>query len=301
MSVTSSRWSPVSAWKNSLVPDLAIVPMWSITSCRLIPMPLSPTVMVRASLSYATRMRSLVSSSWRSGADSASKRSLSAASDALEISSRRKISFWLYREWTMRSRTCTTSAWKPNRSVFPATSMVSLNSSGRSVARPAPGWGRGLSLYRRPSTAGRLVTGEGAMREVWVRGAAMTPFGKHNDRSARDLVEDAVAGALSDAAVAAGDVQFVYVANALAGAIGGQECLRAQTVLRRTGLMGVPMVTVENADCSGSTALHLAWQAVANEAYDCVLVVGYEKFDHADRAKSYRAFSSAVDLSELAD
>src|SRR5215469_7574912 len=127
------------------------------------------------------------------------------------------------------------------------------------------------------------------MREVWIRGAAMTPFGKHVDRSLRD------------ADVCAGDVQFVYVANALGGAIGGQECMRAQTVLRRTGLMGTPMVSVENADCSGSTALHLAWQAVAQGAHDCVLVVGYEKFDHADRARSYRALNSGMDLSELAD
>ena len=29
--------------------------------------------------------------------------------------------------------------------------------------------------------------------------------------------------------------------------------------------MGVPMVAVENAGCSGSTALHLAWQAVAHD------------------------------------
>lgn len=139
------------------------------------------------------------------------------------------------------------------------------------------------------------------MREVWIRGAAMTPFGKHVDRSARDLVEEAVSGALSDAELQVADVQFVYVGNALAGAIGGQECMRAQTVLRRTGLLGVPMVSVENADCSGSTALHLAWQAVAHDVYDCVLVVGYEKFDHRDRARSYRALNSGMDLSELAD
>ena len=139
------------------------------------------------------------------------------------------------------------------------------------------------------------------MREVWIRGAAMTPFGKHSDRSARDLVEEAVAGALRDAEVAARDVQFVYVANALAGAIGGQECMRAQTVLRRTGLMGVPMASVENADCSGSTALHLACQAVAHGTYDCAVVVGYEKFDHENRARSYRAVNSCMDLSELAD
>jgi len=137
------------------------------------------------------------------------------------------------------------------------------------------------------------------MREVWVRGAAMTPFGKHTDRSARDLVEEAVAGALSHAEVRPTEVRFAYVANALAGSISGQDCMRAQTVLRRTGLMGVPMVAVENADCSGSTALHLAWQAVAHDVHDCVLVVGYEKFDHTDRQRSYRALNSAMDASEL--
>jgi len=139
------------------------------------------------------------------------------------------------------------------------------------------------------------------MRDVWIRGAAMTAFRKHIDRSAGDLVEEAVAGALSDAELQPADVRFAYVSNALAGVISGQECMRAQTVLRRSGLMGVPMVAVENADCSGSTALHLAWQAVAHGVHDCVLVVGYEKFDHNDRAKSYRALNSGMDLTELSD
>jgi acetyl-CoA acetyltransferase len=129
----------------------------------------------------------------------------------------------------------------------------------------------------------------------------MTRFGKHVDRTARDLVEEAVKGALGDAELQPHDIQAAYVGNALAGIIGGQECMRAQTVLRRTGLMGVPMVNIENADCSGSTALHLAWQAVAHEAYDCVVVVGYEKFDHTDRARSYRALNSGMDLTELSD
>src|SRR6185295_4197839 len=52
------------------------------------------------------------SSPSRSGFDSASKRSLSAASEALEMSSRRKISLWLYREWIISLRSCFTSAWK---------------------------------------------------------------------------------------------------------------------------------------------------------------------------------------------
>src|SRR5262249_45722573 len=170
--------------------------------------------------------------------------------------------------------------------------------------RPAGGGAAGVgALAARGRFARRRwgTRGEMAMREVWIRGAAMTPFGKHSERSARNLVEEAVAGALRDAEVGARDVQFVYVANALAGAIGGQECMRAQTVLRRTGLMGVPMATVENADCSGSTALHLACQAVGHGMYDCAVVVGYEKFDHENRGRSYRAVNSGMDLSELAD
>ena len=139
------------------------------------------------------------------------------------------------------------------------------------------------------------------MREVWIRGAAMTRVGKHVGRSARELVEEAVAGALRDAGVEAADVQSTYVGNAAAGLISGQESIRGQVVLRHTGLMGTPIVNVENADASSSTALHLAWQAVAGGMHDCVLVVGYEKFDHQDRARSYRALNSGMDLSELSD
>ena len=39
---------------------------------------------------------------------------ISNASDALDISSRRKISLLLYKEWIIRFRSCLTSAWKPS-------------------------------------------------------------------------------------------------------------------------------------------------------------------------------------------
>jgi len=139
------------------------------------------------------------------------------------------------------------------------------------------------------------------MREVWIRGAAMTRFGKHIDRTARELVEEAVAGALADAGIVPADVQAVFVGNAAAGMLGGQESIRGQVVLRHTGLLGASIVNVENADASSSTALHLAWQAVAGGMHDCVAVLGYEKFDHLDRARSWRAVNATMDLTELAD
>ncbi|HEY7200711.1 MAG TPA: thiolase family protein [Candidatus Dormibacteraeota bacterium] len=139
------------------------------------------------------------------------------------------------------------------------------------------------------------------MRDVWIRGAAMTKFGLHPDRTARDLVEEAVAGALKDAGAEPADVQAAFVGNAAAGLVTGQESIRGQVVLRRTGLMGVPIVNVENADASSATALHLAWQAVAGGIRDCVVVLGYEKIDHRDRGRSYRALNATMDLTELSD
>jgi acetyl-CoA acetyltransferase len=139
------------------------------------------------------------------------------------------------------------------------------------------------------------------VREVWIRGAAMTRFGNHEDRSARDLVEEALRVALEDAEVGPHDVQAAYTANALGGLMSGQESIRGQVVLRRTGLMGVPMINVENASTSSLTALHLGWQAVASGIHDCVVVVGYEKVDRGDLARSYRAVNSFMDMTDLRD
>ena len=77
------------------------------------PMPLSDTVIVRAALSKVTSMRRSALFSLSSGWSIASKRSLSQASDALEISSRRKISRLLYSEWIISCNSCLTSVWKP--------------------------------------------------------------------------------------------------------------------------------------------------------------------------------------------
>ncbi len=95
---------------KSLVPLLAIVPRWSIASCSLMPMPLSVMVSVWASLSNATRTSRLGASSYRPVLFRASKRSLSQASDALDTSSRKKMSLLEYSEWVTRCSNWATSA-----------------------------------------------------------------------------------------------------------------------------------------------------------------------------------------------
>ena len=90
------------------MPDFAIVPMLRTTSSRVMPMPLSLIDRVRAVASLSIAMNRSPPSSLPV---SRSKRSLSSASDAFEISSRRKTSLSEYSEWTMRSSSCLTSAW----------------------------------------------------------------------------------------------------------------------------------------------------------------------------------------------
>src|SRR6266852_5199988 len=139
------------------------------------------------------------------------------------------------------------------------------------------------------------------MQKVRVVGVGMTRFGKFLDLGLRELAEEAVRNTIEDARIDIKEIQTAYVANSVAGLITGQEAIRGQVVLRHTGLMGVPIVNVENACASASTAFHLAWMAVASGLYECVLALGVEKLSDPDKAKSLRAFNSAVDVSELAE
>ena len=139
------------------------------------------------------------------------------------------------------------------------------------------------------------------MGEVYVAGAAMTRFGKFPDTTIRALAEEATRSALDDAGVTAADIGMVFFSNAVAGILTNQEMIRGQVALRYTGLLGVPMVNVENACASASSAFHLACMAVGSGAVDVALAVGSEKLTHEDRARSFAAIGTAVDQLQLAE
>lgn len=133
---------------------------------------------------------------------------------------------------------------------------------------------------------------------VAIAGIGMTSFGKFLERSVRSLAEESVRLALDDAGIDADRVDRVFFGNSAGGAITGQEMIRGQAALRYTGLMGKPIINVENACATGSTAFHLAWQSVASGQADIVLAIGAEKLSHVDKAKSFGAFGGAVDKEE---
>jgi benzoylsuccinyl-CoA thiolase BbsB subunit len=109
------------------------------------------------------------------------------------------------------------------------------------------------------------------MTGVSVIGVGIVPFGKYPDRTITDIGWPAVKSAIRDAAIEPKRIQAVYSGTARGGAMVGQR------IMGRIGLAGLPIVNVENACSSSSSALHQAILAVKSGAYDIMLAIGVEK------------------------
>jgi acetyl-CoA acyltransferase len=132
--------------------------------------------------------------------------------------------------------------------------------------------------------------------DVEIAGVGMHPFGRFPERSLKDLVRVATVRALDDAGIGTKDVQAVYSANGMAGMLQGQEQIRGQSVLRDVGLERVPIVNVENACASASSAFREALLAIKAGAVDVALAVGFEKMFVDDRDRSLAALETAADI-----
>lgn len=115
------------------------------------------------------------------------------------------------------------------------------------------------------------------MRDVYVLGVGMIPFGKHIDESIKDLTAGAVGAVLADASIDQSELDAVWFSNAGWGMATGQHCIRGQVALAPLGIGELPIMNVENACAGGSSAFHGAYLGIAAGAYDVVLAVGAEK------------------------
>jgi len=114
------------------------------------------------------------------------------------------------------------------------------------------------------------------MRDVFIIGVGMTQFGKHPDRSLRDLGREACVNAFRESGITPKEIEAGYCGNALAPAIQGETGV-GQNVFWEVGINEIPIVNIENACASGSTALREGWMAIAGGFYDTVIVAGVEK------------------------
>ena len=124
----------------------------------------------------------------------------------------------------------------------------------------------------------------------------MTRFGKLLDKSLKDLAYEPVWSAIDESKIDPHDIDIAFAGNAYAGLITGQESIRGQVLLREAGITRIPIINVENACASGSTAFYLAHRAVAAGQADVALALGVEKLFCDDTGKSLKALSSSSDL-----
>ena len=134
-------------------------------------------------------------------------------------------------------------------------------------------------------------------RSIVVAGVGMVPFTKPGAHAAYPVMAgEAVRRALADAGLDYVQVQQAYVGYVYGDSTAGQR------VLYEVGMTGIPIVNVNNNCSTGSTALYLARQAVANGAADCVLALGFEQMNpgaigavFADRPSPFDRFNATTD------
>jgi len=100
----------------------------------------------------------------------------------------------------------------------------------------------------------------------------MIPFVKPNKSETYDkMAELAVRAALADAGI-----EYSQVEEAAAGYTMGDSC-NGQEALYRVGLTGIPVINIENACASGSSAVYQMRRAVESGEADIAIALGFEQ------------------------
>ena len=115
---------------------------------------------------------------------------------------------------------------------------------------------------------------EGIKDKVGIVGMGLTPFREHWDKSASDLLVDAVKEALEDANLSLDDIGAFYLASCFDEIGVGKSALPLALTLK---LPFKPVTRVENFCASGTEALRAAVYAVASGAVDIAMAAGVEK------------------------
>lgn len=109
-------------------------------------------------------------------------------------------------------------------------------------------------------------------REVMVAGVGLHPFGRFPGKDLASLARDAVVDALRDAGVPWKEIPVAYFGHVYYHGMSVGE-----TALSQLGLTGIPIINVENACSSGSTAFWQAYWGIAAGLFDLALAFGAEK------------------------
>lgn len=112
--------------------------------------------------------------------------------------------------------------------------------------------------------------------KVAVIGTGIFPFGYYPDLTMEEMGFKVLKEALKEADVLPHEVQIGYFSNVLAARLTERVTL-GQVLYDQYGIRGIPIMNVENACASGSTAIHEAAYAIASGRCEVAAVLGVEK------------------------
>ncbi|RJQ75216.1 MAG: thiolase family protein [Desulfobacteraceae bacterium] len=101
----------------------------------------------------------------------------------------------------------------------------------------------------------------------------MHKCGRYPEKPATDLALEAALNALDDAGIPWNAMEVAYASHVAQGVSVGEA------ICEKLGMTGIPIINVENACASGSTAIREAFYAIANGVYDVAIVIGVEKMN----------------------
>jgi acetyl-CoA acetyltransferase len=149
------------------------------------------------------------------------------------------------------------------------------------------------------------------MRDVYVVSVGMIPMGRHLDDGIKALTKKALDALWKDSPVQKQDLQAAWFSNSAWG-VGSMEadalpfvaqpCIRGQVALAPCGIDSIPIINVENACASGSTAFYSACMGIRAGMFDVALAVGAEKMAIAKdaspevRKRSFATFMAGTDV-----
>ena len=132
--------------------------------------------------------------------------------------------------------------------------------------------------------------------KVYVYSVGMTKFGKFLDKGVKDLTGEALKSLKNDGEISFNEIEAAWFSNAAWGMYEFQHSIRGQVALSANKIDKIPIINVENACASGSTAFHGAWMAIKSGLYDCILAIGAEKIYQEDRKKMMEGFITYTDV-----
>lgn len=137
------------------------------------------------------------------------------------------------------------------------------------------------------------------MEDIFLVGVGMTPFSRLASATVKGLTDLAVMSALKDADTTKSQIDAAFFSNTTQSPLEGQYMVPGEMALRAMGFSDIPIINIENACASSSTALHTAYAHLRAGLCDTALVVGVEKMTHPDKSKSLQVFDGAWDVHDV--